>query len=109
MGSGGIARKSGEQMSSDELGCNTRGLRRVYGLIVIDRWRELVFDNDGQPREVERDTGEATLCDVALDGTLLTYGSQRRMEQIANSLMDELAGAEWRAVPLPLDCGGRIK
>jgi hypothetical protein len=46
---------------------------------------------------------------VALDGTLLTYGSQRRMEQIANSLMDELAGAEWRAVPLPLDCGGRIK
>jgi hypothetical protein len=81
----------------------------VYGLIVIDRWRELVFDNDGQPREVERGTGEATLRDVALDGTLLTYDSQRRMEQIANSLMDELAGAEWRAVPLPLDCGGRIK
>jgi hypothetical protein len=72
----------------------------VYGLVTIERWREIDFDNAGQRHEHERATGEMHLCDVGIDGTLLTYGSRERIESMARSLMEEYP-FEWRAVPLP--------
>jgi hypothetical protein len=48
----------------------------MYGLIAIDHWREVVFDDAGQSRIYDRGTGAVSLCDLEIDGTFYCYGSQ---------------------------------